>query len=149
MDPIKLIDDLLAYVQHGAGHRFTWHPRGDFTGGDVEMLLRGYGIAVYARQYALLGADYGVTVRKRQAHWAEYILCQAGVPLTCQLLDTRHSRMLTGKMPVRWSKRKRRAVGASGWLVNLLASDPAVLRNAPVRQRKKPGMVDMVMEWLR
>jgi hypothetical protein len=136
MDLIKFIEDLMARIRFGNGHMFTWHPGGDYTGGDVEMLLRGYGIACYARQYALWGQDYGITVQKRQAHWAEYLLCKANVPLTCQLLDARHSKMLDGKMPSRWSKRKRRPVDWSGWLCELLASDPAVLRNAPVRKKR-------------
>lgn len=133
MDLIKFLDDLLARLHYGHGHTFTWHKDGDYTGGDVEMLLRGYGIACYARQYALGGMDYGVTVPKKQAVWAEYILCRAGVALTSKPLRSRHT---TGAMPTRWSKRKRRTVGLSGWLVNLLSGEPAVLRNAPVRKAR-------------
>lgn len=134
MDPIKLIDDLLARLHYGHGHTFTWHRDGDYTGGDVEMLLRGYGIACYARRYALGGADYGVAVPRKQAVWAEYILCRVGVTLTSKPLNRRHT---AGKMPVRWSRRKRRVVGLSGWIVDLLSREPSVLRNAPVRKARR------------
>ena len=70
IDPVKWLDDLLSSLHHGRGVMLTW-PRTAATGAQVEMMLRKYGIRVYARQYTNNSdRPYGVTVRKEQAEWA-------------------------------------------------------------------------------
>ena len=68
-------------------HHFTWSPDSDFTGAEVEYMLRMYGIRCTSRE--ILG-QMGLSVPDQQAVWAEHLLCKFGVPLTCQLLDQRN-----------------------------------------------------------
>lgn len=73
-DPVKWLDDLLATLALGRGVKLTW-AKGAATGAQVEMMLRKYGVKVYARQYTDKGGrPYGVTVRAEQEIWAQYLL---------------------------------------------------------------------------
>jgi hypothetical protein len=83
------VDGLLGQAQHGAMHRFTWSTQSGFSGIAAERLLRRYHVRVWGRQAGLDG-ECGLLVKHSQAHWAEYLLCRAGVPLTCALLDKRN-----------------------------------------------------------
>jgi hypothetical protein len=52
--------------------------------------------------------ERALLVKRSQAIWAEYVLCRAGVPLTCQMLDPRNreykSRHSHRSMPIPWTK---------------------------------------------
>jgi hypothetical protein len=89
-DLINRIDGLQGQLVHGKLHRFTFLRAGDFTGADVEMTLRRYGIRVWEREVSDPD-EIALSVKQRQAVWAEYILCRAGVLLTSELLDKRNS----------------------------------------------------------
>ena len=70
-------------------HTFRWLQ--DYRPGmDAEHLLRTYGIPVGSRcipSKSCPGAEAGFDVPKRQAVWAEYLLCRAGWRLITPLLD--------------------------------------------------------------
>jgi hypothetical protein len=89
-------------------HRFTFSTGGDFSGTEVEMLLRQYGIRVWGRELNHAG-ELAFLVKQAQAEWAEYVLCRAGVALTCQLLNPRNAeyrlRHEYQSMPRPWTKR--------------------------------------------
>lgn len=108
-DPINALDGLLAGLTQGPLHEFSFDRRGDWAGIDAEALLRQYHIPVWERG----ASENEVTfkVKAKQAEWAEYILCRAGVPLTCQLLNSKHRALLSqeSSTPKAWS----RGMGAS------------------------------------
>lgn len=83
-------------------HHFTWSTDSDFTGAEVEYMLREYGIRCTSREIV---GQMGLSVSDRQAVWAEHLLCKFGVPLTCQLLDQRnraYAERSGGTMPTPW-----------------------------------------------
>jgi hypothetical protein len=88
-------------------HRFTYSNATGFRGVDVEMLLRQYGVRVWGRE-VIDDEELALLVKQRQAVWAEYLLCRAGVPLTGNLLDPRNEqyryRHAPQSMPTPWSK---------------------------------------------
>jgi hypothetical protein len=107
-DPINLLDGLIGRLAHGPLHQFTFSTKSGFTGGDVEFLLRQYGVPVWGRGL-LPDEQISLHVKQSQAIWAEYLLCRAGVPLTCELLDPRNAayqeRHAPGTMPQPWDER--------------------------------------------
>ncbi len=113
-DPIKWLDDLFAIATNGFGVRLTWMATSEWSGARVEMLLRRFGVKVYARQYTSpQGRDYGVTVRKGQAVWADYILRSNCLPMTSkQLTDS------MGRAPQMSWGRPARPVGFAGMIVD-------------------------------
>ena len=52
---------------------------------DVQGLLRQYGIKLWGVGY--FNNELYFRVKKRQAHWAQYVLLRAGVPLLHGMLD--------------------------------------------------------------
>jgi hypothetical protein len=89
-------------------HRFTFRADGGFVGIEVEHLLRQYGIRVWGREMDDPD-ERALLVKQSQAVWAEYILCRAGVPLTCALLDPRNrvyqQRHAPRSMPIPWTEK--------------------------------------------
>lgn len=106
-DIINPLDGLWGRSTHGPMHRFTFRADGDFSGYEIEKMLRRYGIHIWGRETDG-DAERAFLVRRRQAIWAEYLLCRAGVPLTCALLDPRNEhyrrRHIPRSMPVPWTK---------------------------------------------
>jgi hypothetical protein len=106
-DLIDPLDGWFGRLLHGPMHRCTFSRHGDFSGMQVEMLLHQYGIRIWGREIDA-PEELALLVKRRQAVWAEYILCRAGVPLTCQLLDPRNEvyrvRHIPGSMPTPWTK---------------------------------------------
>ncbi len=105
-DLIDPLDGWLGRLWHGPMHRFTMLRDGGFTGTAVEKLLHQYGIRLWGRELDD-PKEIAFLVKQRQAVWAEYILCRAGVPLTCKLLDQRNAhyrqRHAPGAMPTPWA----------------------------------------------
>jgi hypothetical protein len=89
------LDSFAVRAANGPLHTFTFARGGGFSGREVERLLLDKGIAVFERT-RLPGGDLGFSVRADQAEWAEYLLCRAGVPLTCPLLDPANDILLNG-----------------------------------------------------
>ena len=89
------LDSFAVRAAHGPLHAFTFARGGGFSGREVERLLLDKGIRVFERT-RLPGGDLGFSVRANQAEWAEYLLCRAGVPLTCELLDPANDILLNG-----------------------------------------------------
>lgn len=108
IDIIDPIDSLFGRMLHGSMHRFSYSRQGDFTGIDVEHLLRQYGIRVWGREVTD-DEEIAFLVKRKQAVWAEYLLCRAGVPLTSPLLDPRNAqyrqRHASNSMPTPWTER--------------------------------------------
>jgi len=107
-DLIDPIDAWFGQLWHGPLHRISFLRAGDFTGAQVEMLLRRYGIRIWGRELDD-AKELAFLVKQKQAIWAEYVLCRAGVPLTGELLDPRNEhyrqRHAPGAMPTPWSTR--------------------------------------------
>lgn len=107
-DLINWMDGAVGQLTNGSMHRFTYSNATGFRGVDVEMLLRQYGIRVWGRE-VISDEELALLVKQRQAVWAEYILCRAGVPLTSALLDPRNEqyrrRHAPGTMPPPWTER--------------------------------------------
>lgn len=107
-DVINWLDGAVGRLAHGPMHRFTYSIATGFRGVDVEMLLHQYGIRVWGRE-VVGDEELALLVKQRQAMWAEYILCRAGVPLTCKLLDKRNlqyrQQHSPGSMPTPWTER--------------------------------------------
>jgi len=86
-------------------HRFTFATGTGFTGLEAEKLLRQYGIRIWGREMNRTD-ERAFLVKKSQAVWAEYVLCRAGAPLTCPLLDPRNAeyreRHPEGSLPIPW-----------------------------------------------
>lgn len=105
-DLLHPLDGLFGRLLHGPMHRFAFRADAGFSGLQVEMILRQYGIRVWGREMSD-SHERALLVKETQAIWAEYILCRAGVPLTTPLLDARnaHYRNLheDGAMPKPWS----------------------------------------------
>lgn len=105
LDIIDPLDGWFGRLQHGPMHRFTFAADGSFRGVEVEHLLRQYGVRIWGREM-LDEEERAFLVKRSQAVWAEYILCRAGVPLTCELLDARnasyHLRHPENSMPDPW-----------------------------------------------
>lgn len=121
-DPLKWIDDTLCILRYGAGVKITWSSGTDWAGGDVEMLLRSYGVRVWNRQYARKKGvdDYGLHVRPQQARWAEYVLRKAGCPLTSPLISEANRHVQPGgAMPRAWGV-PAKPVGFVGRMVDFL-----------------------------
>lgn len=107
-DFINPLDRWYGRLIYGPMHRFSFLVAGDFTGAQVEMLLRQYGIRIWGRDIHD-PEELAFLVKRSQAVWAEYILCRAGVPLTGKLLDPRNAQYrqqhAPGSMPTPWSER--------------------------------------------
>ena len=114
-----MLDDGIATARHGGGVKLTWESGLGWSGGDVEMLLRKYGIRCWKRQYAHdMGTDeWGVVVGDAQAGWAEYILLSAGVPLTGPLVDEANRNVQPGDAPLPWGV-SAKTTGLAGILVD-------------------------------
>lgn len=107
-DLINWLDGVSGRLTHGQLYRFTFSTATGFTGVEIEMLLRQYGIRIWGREI-IEQKELAFLVKERQAVWAEYILCRAGVPLTSKLLDPRNEQYrqqhAPGSMPTPWSER--------------------------------------------
>lgn len=91
----EMLQGVIVRAANGPLHRFTFRRGHGFVGRDVERLLTEQGIPVFER--VRVGRDeLGFAVRRDQALWAEYLLCRAGVPLTCELLDEVNEQLLLG-----------------------------------------------------
>lgn len=106
LDWIDPIDGWLGQLLHGSMHRFHFLRQGDFTGVQVELLLRQYGVRIWGREFDD-PEEFTFLVKQKQAIWAEYVMCRAGVPLTGELLDPRNDtyrqRHAPNTMPRPWS----------------------------------------------
>lgn len=107
LDLINPVDGAWGKATHGPMYRFTFRADGNYSGYEVEKMLRRYGIRVWGREMND-PEERAFLVKRRQALWAEYLLCRAGVPLTCALLDPRNEhyrqRHAPRSMPVPWTK---------------------------------------------
>jgi hypothetical protein len=86
---IDSMEGFIAGLRYGKLHRFTFSTQTGWLFYRAEVLLRQYGVPVYGREIVSKN-EQGFSVRPKQAVWAEHVLCKAGVPLTCVLLDGRN-----------------------------------------------------------
>lgn len=91
----QMLDSFMVRAANGPLHQFTFRTGYGFRGRDVEMILRDHGIKVFER-VKLGRGELAFSVRQDQAEWAEYLLCRARVPLTCELLDPDNEILLNG-----------------------------------------------------
>ena len=116
LDWINPLDGLLGRLVHGPMHRFTFSTQSDFASAEIEMLMRQYGIRIWGREMRDED-EHAFLVKRRQAVWAEYLLCRAGVPLTGPLLDPRNAQYVQrherGSLPDPW---QARGIGAHSFV---------------------------------
>jgi hypothetical protein len=126
IDILSPVDELFARMQYGSMHRFSFYTTAAYNGYRVEKLLRRYGIRVWGRR--INGEVRSFVVKRKQAVWAEYILCRAGVPLACPLLDPRNAAYPdehpVDSMPIPWTEKGIPAVtlidNLGEWLAGLI-----------------------------
>lgn len=88
---------------------WTFHvPRDSgWTGGDVESLLGHYAIVVWGRR--ITGRHYILSVKSRQANWAEYLILRRGIPLDGSLFNPANAqyakKYAPGDRPPAWADR--------------------------------------------
>jgi hypothetical protein len=126
-------------------HRFRWI-QDSRPGMDAEHLMRRYGIPVSSRHIPLARSDkmeVGFDVPKRQAVWAEYLLCRAGWCLITPLLDpTRHHALLEQAWrdgptrPIGGGKIKRQGITAKFYGI----MDEIIGIGETTRERTQPEM---------
>jgi hypothetical protein len=121
---VNPVDGLYARVVHGSMHRFSFATGAGVSGHQVEKMLRTYGIRIWGREMEN-PEERAFLVKQSQAKWAEYLLCRAGVPLTCPLLDPRNAQYAwdhAGQpMPEPWDKKGIGAHSLVDRVVDLLA----------------------------
>lgn len=124
IDVLSPIDELMARMKYGKMHRFSYYVTSAYNGYRVEKLLRRYGIRVWGRR--VNGETRSFIVRRKQAVWAEYLLCRAGVPLACELLDPRNAEYPeqhpVNSMPIPWTEKGIPAITFIDHLGEWLAS---------------------------
>jgi hypothetical protein len=120
MDLLNPLDGQLGRLLNGPMYRFTFRADGGFSGLEVEKMLRRYGVRVWGREMDD-PEERALLVKQSQAVWAEYLLCRAGVPLTCQLLDPRNDTYRhqhnQGTMPVPWTQN---GIGANSFVDHIV-----------------------------
>lgn len=100
----------LARSASGAGS-WTFHIVRDagWTGGDAERLLNHYAIPIWGRR--LTGRHFILSVPRRQANWAEYLLLRRGMSLEGDLFNPDNQRYAQkyapGDQPPAWADRGR------------------------------------------
>ena len=79
----------------------------DWSGGEIERFLNHYGIIVWGRR--VTGSHRIVTVKRRQAVWAEYLLLRRGISLSepfCNPANVRYAQQhAPGDQPPAWADR--------------------------------------------
>jgi hypothetical protein len=124
IDILSPIDELIARAQFGKMHRFTFYMTSGFNGFQVEKLLRQYGVRIWGRKI-VEDSQRSFIVRKRQAVWAEYVMCRAGVPLVGELLDPRNAqypdRHPESSLPTPWTEKGIPAISFIDHLGEMLA----------------------------
>lgn len=124
VDILSPIDELVARAKYGRMHRFTFSATSGFNGYKVEKLLRRYGVRIWGRK-VIDGSMRSFLVRERQAVWAEYVMCRAGVALAGELLDPRNAeypdRHPDSSMPEPWTEKGIPAISFIDHLGELLA----------------------------
>lgn len=117
MDMLGKIDLLHGLLKHGRLHRFEWI---DTSGAEVESILRRYDIHAYGRAVWVHLVPDGdkkrrelhrwMWVNRKQAPYAEYVLCRAGLSLRTPLIEPRNvqwARRHGGRLPRPWAGGKR------------------------------------------
>lgn len=124
-DVLRMLDTWYGKARHGPMHLFVFSTETGLSGRDVEYMLRRYGIRIWDRKRPE-PRTRSFLVNVRQAVWAEYLMCRAGVPLLSPILDERNLEYMNahepGTMPTPWSK----GIGAKG-IMDVIADVADVL----------------------
>ena len=110
MDFLNPLDGAIGRTRNGPMHRFTFATGTGFTGKDAELVLRRYHIPIWGREMND-PTERAFLVKEEQAVWAEYVLANAGCPLTSKLLTSSNQALINQgrerKMPTPWGKGSR------------------------------------------
>ena len=85
--------------------------KAELSGGEIEQLLKRYGVALWGRGFT--SGPEGMLffyVKRRQANWAEYLLTRRGVPIVGQVFNPANApagERHQGTMPRPWADRPR------------------------------------------
>lgn len=97
---------------------WTFHVRRDcgWSGGDVERLLNHYAVPVWGRR--VTGEHFILSVPRRQANWAEYLILRRGMSLEGPLFNSDNQRYAQkyapGDQPPAWADRGREPPDLAG-----------------------------------
>lgn len=121
--PVLGVAGELARSATGAAS-WTFRVRRDlgWTGGDVERLLNHYAIPIWCRR--VTDKHFILSVPRRQANWAEYLILRRGMPLEGELFNPDNQRYAMkyapGDQPPAWADRDRSQRGFVDRLSDLL-----------------------------
>jgi len=114
---VGVLREFWACVTRRNTWQFAFRRDGDWRGIDVERLLvKGYHVTIFDRWFTK--AELLFRVMLRQADWAEYLMCRAGVPLVGEVVNPGNLgawERYGGRMPPRWDERGGRRKGRSLW----------------------------------
>jgi hypothetical protein len=96
-DWISPLVSLVQDITNGPGHIFFVDLYAGYSINDIKGLLRGHGVKVWGDM--IVDNMIAVTVRKKQAHWAQYLLEREGVPLLAGQLATPENRSHRSGLP--------------------------------------------------
>lgn len=119
----------------GLVHRFEFEPSAKWTGYNVELLLRQYGIRIGGREKAWVTAEGSVRsafcVGRAQAEFAEYILLAYKVPVTSPLLHAPNAQYAhTAPRRGAWGRKPN----LLGWIMDVVAKMLGINPNGQVMQ---------------
>ena len=107
---LALLKELARTAVGDGSWRFYVAREGEFSGWEVEQLLKQYGVVIWGRGFD--SEHIYFSVKPEQANWAEYLLKRKGVAVTTApykpLNDLYPQRHPEGSMPTPWSEKKRR-----------------------------------------
>jgi hypothetical protein len=98
----------LWHVADGGSHQFSIWRGGEWCGLEVERLLWRYRIGVWGRGFTAEAVTF--FVKRRQANWAEYVMCRAGVALMGAPFNPKNRAyyMDPRGVPTAWAEKSKR-----------------------------------------
>lgn len=111
------ISPLIAAVQdvrNGPSHTFMMHENCGWSGRAIANTLRRHGVKTWG--HMIVNHSIMITVRRKQARWAQYLLEREGIPIQYGLIPEKGA---TVSRPRRRAKHTKPVAKSSSWLDDL------------------------------
>ena len=111
------ISPLIAAVQditNGPSHTFMMHENCGWSGRAIANTLRRHGVKTWG--HMIVNHSIMITVRRKQARWAQYLLEREGIPIQYGLIAEKGA---TVSHPTRRAKHTKPVTKSSSWLDDL------------------------------